>query len=309
MKANGRRRLVRLADTFRNLFYTPIYVAVGGGYLYDQGLDIRFTTVPSDRLPTDLLRDGTVDILQTGVSRTLMALDEGQEDVPLHVAAINQRDGFFLVSRNPVTEWQWTDLEGASLIPVGFTPVPWSSLRLALRRRGVEQEKIRLVQEPTADGAMERFRQGGADFIHLPNPQAGQLVEEGTGHIATAIGPVVGPVCYSSLAVTSAYLEESADVLHQFLRGLHRAQSWLAANEAAEVARVIGPFFPDISEAVLTRSVQMYREQDTWAADPRIDEASYLAMRDLLMDGGLVTGRYPYDRVVRPEYAIEAVGV
>jgi NitT/TauT family transport system substrate-binding protein len=263
--------------------------------------------VPSDRLPTDLLRDGTVDILQTGVSRTLMALDEGHQDVPLHVAAINQRDGFFLVSRRPVAGWRWTDLEGTSLIPVGFTPVPWSSLRLALRRQGVDQEKVRLVREPTADGAMERFRQGGADYIHLPNPQAQQLVEEGAGHVAVAVGPVVGPVCYSSLAVAPAYLEASADVLHQFLRGLHRAQRWLAAGETAEVAGTIGPFFPDVSEAVLSRSVELYREQGTWAADPRIDEAGYVAMRDLLMQGGLVTGHYAYDRVVRPEFAERAV--
>ena len=59
-----------------------------------------FGTVPADRHPLDMLRQGEVDIIQSGISRSLMALDDGDEDAPLHIAEINQRDGFFLVSRN-----------------------------------------------------------------------------------------------------------------------------------------------------------------------------------------------------------------
>ena len=34
-------------DTYRNLFYTPIYTAVAGGFLYAEGLDVMFGTVPA----------------------------------------------------------------------------------------------------------------------------------------------------------------------------------------------------------------------------------------------------------------------
>ena len=99
---------LRLMDTYRNLFYTPIYTAVSGGFLYAEGLDVMFGTVPADRPPLDMLRQGEVDIIQTGISRSLMALDEGDEDAPLHIAEINRRDGFFLVSSTPTDNWQWS---------------------------------------------------------------------------------------------------------------------------------------------------------------------------------------------------------
>ena len=92
---------LRLMDTYRNLFYTPIYTAVSGGFLYAEGLDVMFGTVPAGRPPLDMLRQGEVDIIQSGISRSLMALDDGDEDAPLHIAEINQRDGFFLVSSAP----------------------------------------------------------------------------------------------------------------------------------------------------------------------------------------------------------------
>ena len=117
-------RPLRLMDTFRNLFYTPIYVAVAGGFFYAEGLNVEFSMVPEGQPTMDMLRSGAVDIAQTGISRSLMDLDEGKEDAPLHIAEINQRDGFFLLSRIPVENWAWKDLEGSTLIPIGFTPVP-----------------------------------------------------------------------------------------------------------------------------------------------------------------------------------------
>mgnify|MGYP002525662253 CR=1 FL=1 len=73
-------RPLRLMDTFRNLFYTPIYVAVAGGFFYAEGLNVEFSTVPEGQPTMDMLRSGAVDIAQTGISRSLMDLDEGKED-------------------------------------------------------------------------------------------------------------------------------------------------------------------------------------------------------------------------------------
>ena len=130
-KDTGRPQRLRLMDTYRNLFYTPIYTAVAGGFLYAEGLDVMFSTVPTGRPPLDMLKQGEVDIIQTGISRSLMALDDGDEAAPLHIAEINQRDGFFLISNAPTDNWQWCNLEGSTVIPIGFT----RSLLHPLQRR------------------------------------------------------------------------------------------------------------------------------------------------------------------------------
>ena len=196
---------LRLMDTYRNLFYTPIYAAVAGGFLYAEGLDVMFGTVPADRAPLDMLREGEVDIIQTGISRSLMALDEGDEDAPLHIAEINRGDGFFLVSRTPTDNWQWHYLEGATVIPIGFTPVPLTSLTAALRKHGVDIDSITMLKGLSAEDAIAAFRNGDADYIHMPNPQAQALIDDGAGYMAAALGREHGYLCYSSFAATPGF--------------------------------------------------------------------------------------------------------
>ncbi len=157
-------------DTYRNLFYTPLYVAVAGGFLYDQGLDVVFSTVPDNIAATELLRSGGVDIVQTGISRSLMDLDEGRDDAPLHIAEINQRDGFLLLSRQPVESWGWKELEGSTLIPIGFTPVPWNPLRTVLINHEVDLSAIKLIKGMSAIDAINIFKKGEADYVHILHP-------------------------------------------------------------------------------------------------------------------------------------------
>ena len=307
MKSPNDRRPLRLMDTYRNLFYTPIYVAVAGGFLYEQGLDVHMSTVPTGRTSVELLKDGAVDIVQSGISRSLMDLDQGNEDAPVHIAEINQRDGFFLVGQRPTDGWRWADLEGARVIPVGFTPVPWMSLKSALKRQGVALDRVTRVEASTAEESIDLFKRGQADYVHLPNPHAQQLIEDGHGYLATAVGPVLGYVCYSSFAASPSYLADNGETVERFVSGFHRALGWVAATDADEVAATVASFFPDTPRSVLEESVRRYKDQETWPTDPLIGEDGFAAMRDLLIDGSLVKGRYPYDRLVRPAFALNAI--
>ena len=298
---------LRLADTYRNLFYTPIYTAVAGGFLYAEGLDVMFGTVPADRHPLDMLRQGEVDIIQSGISRSLMALDDGDEDAPLHIAEMNRRDGFFLVSRTPTDDWQWSDLEGSTLIPIGFTPVPLTSLTAALRKHGVDIDGITMLEGLSADDALAAFRNGDADYIHMPNPQTQTLIEEGAGYLAASLGSEHDYLCYSSFAATPAFIDEQPDVIHRFVRGFYKAQQWLAASESEAVAERVKPFFSGVTGAVLQASIARYKSLGIWPDSPEIGVDGYNAMRQVLIDGGLVRGRHPYERLVRPEFAEQAM--
>ena len=307
MTSSGGNTRLRLMEVFHNQFYTPIHVAVAGGFLYREGLDVMFSTVPSGQSAGALLKAGEVDIVQTGLSRSLMELDEGYEEAALHIAEINQRDGFYLVSRNPTDGWAWKDIEGATITPVGFTPVPWMSLRFALKRNGVDLESLKLIEGLSAGEALERFRNGEADYIHMPNPQAQQLVEDGAGYVATAIGNALGYICYSSFAVTPKYLDSNPDVVQRFVNGFFNAQKWLDASEPREVVESVASFFPETSTEVLERGIRLYKEQNNWATDPLIGKEGFTTLRDVLIDGGLVKGSHAYERLVRPEFARKAM--
>ena len=301
-------RLLHLVETFRNLFYTPIYVAVGGGFFYAEGLDVQFKTVPAGDSAIEMLRSGAADIAQTGVSRTLMDLDAGHDDAPLHIAEINQRDGFFLLGRSSVVDWGWSSLENSKIIPVGFTPVPWMTLKAAMLQNGVDLESVTLIEGLSADAAIDCFLGDGADYIHLPHPQAQMLIEDGSGHLAAAVGPELGYLCYSSFAAAPSYLDSQPDVVQRFVNGFGSALRWLSHADTETVARRVAPFFPDLPERSLRAAIGQYRGNATWPEDPVIGEEGFTRMRDLLIDGGLVAARHAYDLVVRPDYAVRARG-
>lgn len=298
---------LRLMTTYRNLFYAPIYAAAAGGFLYAEGLDVMFGNVPAGKSAVDMLRRAEVDIVQTGISRSMMALDAGEPDAPLHIAEINRGDGFFLIGRTPADDWRWRDLEGAALIPIGFTPVPLTSLSAALRKRGVNIDKIRMISGLSADDALAAFRRGHADYIHMPNPQAQALIADGEGYLAAELGREHGYLCYSSFAAAPKFIETTPHIIDRFARGFYKAQQWLASSAAPEIAARVAPFFPEFPPAVIERSVAQYKALGAWASSPAIGIDGYNAMRDILTAGGLVKRPHPYERLVRPEFAQRAM--
>jgi NitT/TauT family transport system substrate-binding protein len=307
MNRPGESGPLRLRVAFRNMFYTTIYVAVEGGFLTDEGLDVDFAHIPTGQASTDLLKAGSIDISQSGISRSLMDLDAGSGDPPLHIAEINQRDGFYLLSRQPRPNWQWSDLTGATLIPVGFTPVPYMTLKAAMRRHGVDPDDVSLLDGLPAEAMLARFQGGDAHYLQVPNPFAEQLIREGTGHLVATLGDESGYICYSSFAATPDYVANNPDTVQRFVRGYYRAQQWVANNEPAAVADRISGIFPDYDPEILVGSIRRYQATGVWATDPMIGQDGFDRMRDALIAGGLVQGSHPYEQIVRPEFAERAM--
>ena len=297
------RHPLRLMETFRSVFYTPIYVSISGGFLEKAGLDVTFSTCPPMFAnPLSALNQGAADIVQSGIMRSIIASDWGAETVPAHIAKINARDGFFVLSRRSQEEFQWPDLRGATVIPVGFSPMPWASFRYALQRHKVDPSELNLVPGLGLEQAVAAFRGGQGDFIHLPQPAAEQLLDQGLAHLVIALGPENGHVAYSSFAATNRFLETSPEVVHRFVEGFAVALNWLAAGDAEAVGRAVAPFFPEVPNHLLVRSVARYQGQDTWPEEPLLSQPEYDGLQDILLAAGMVKERQPYAKVVRPEF-------
>ena len=212
MASTGHRLPVRLIETFRSVFYTPIYVSVAGGFLEKEGLDVDFKTCPPEFAhPMSALNRGGADIAQSGIMRSIIASDWGAETVPVHFAKINSRDGFFVLSRRPQEQFLWESLKGATVIPVGFSPMPWASFQFALRQHGVEPEDLNLMPDLSLEQAISAFLGGEGDFIHLPQPAAEKLLAAGQAHMAVALGLVNGHIAYSSFAATNRFLDANPE--------------------------------------------------------------------------------------------------
>ena len=239
------RQSLRLMESFRSVFYTPIYVAVGGGFLEAEGLDVSFATcAPPFPHAVAALNQGAADVAQSGIMRGIIASDWGAETVPAHFAKINARDGFFVLSRRPQEEFRWESLRGATVIPVGFTPTPWASFQFALRRQGVDPAQLKLMPGLSLEQATATFLGGEGDFIHLGQPAAEEMLAGGQAHLAAALGPLNGHIAYSSFCATNRWLNTRAELAHRFVRGYAKALKWLSENDPATVGAGVANFSP-----------------------------------------------------------------
>ena len=301
---NSNSTPLRLLETFRTVFYTPIYVSVAGGFLTAEGLDVTFNTCPAQYPhPLSALKHGHADIVQSGIMRCIIALDWGAETAPLHFAEINSKDGFFVLSREHHPDFTWDMIQGAAVIPVGFSPMPWASFQYALKKHNIDPASLALMHGLSLRDAVQAFREGRADYIHLPEPAAEQLIAEGTGHLVSALGTENGHIAYSSFAATREFLAREPDTIMRFIRGFSEALKWLGNNSASKISDLILPFFPGTPKELITQSIARYKAQGTWPGQPALEQPAFEGLQDILMDAGLVNERQPYENVVSREFA------
>jgi hypothetical protein len=105
---------IRIMASRHSAFYSPLLCCIR--FLRDEGREVTYSVLGADQRTYALIRDGAVDIVQSAVSSNWKPRERGVEPLPVHFAQINQRDGFFLVGRQPEPAFDWKKLEGRILL-------------------------------------------------------------------------------------------------------------------------------------------------------------------------------------------------
>lgn len=297
---------LRLIEPFHSLFYAPYLVAVHGGHFTAEDLEIEPAT--SDRAggTVDAVVDSRADLAVSGLMRSFELADRGGPRL-VHLAAVNDRNGFFLLSREPRPGFAWPDLAGRTVISFGGAPTPWLCMQAVLRRHGVDPARVAFVRGLATPEAVAAFRAGRGDFLEHGPPVVDELMADGAGHLVASMGEATGPLPFSSVMATPETLERRRDVLVRFVRGLYRAQRWMTTATAPEIAAVIAPAFVDIDPGIRVRAVDRYLRQSTWAADPVLTRPGFDALQEILLGGGFVRRRHRFEDLVDTDIASEAV--
>ncbi|MDD3851702.1 MAG: ABC transporter substrate-binding protein, partial [Firmicutes bacterium] len=107
---------IRLNEVVRSIFYAPHYVAISEGFFEEEGMKIDLTTGQgADKTMTALL-SGQADIGFAGPEATIYVYNQGREDYAIIFAQLTQRDGSFLVGRQPEPDFKWENLRGKTII-------------------------------------------------------------------------------------------------------------------------------------------------------------------------------------------------
>jgi NitT/TauT family transport system substrate-binding protein len=283
---------LRLGLTFHHPFYAPYYVALQQGLFGAEGLEVS-TTVPGDgRQILAGQASGDLDVALGGIMRSLVSYDQGDRDAPLHFARLNDRDGFFLLARR--TPFDWPDLLGRRLILFSEAPTPWYVLRGLLIERGLDPDRIEVVQGLPAPEAAAAFQAGEADFLQCSAQVAEALVANGFA-IVREMAAEAGPIPYSSYSARHVILNEKADAISAFIRAHVAALAWMRAASGAEIWETIAPAFPDADPPIYQRAVERYHRLEAWSSDATLPRASFDRLAALLHQGGLIQRIAPYE--------------
>lgn len=299
---------VKLSEVTHSVFYAPQYVAMELGYFEEEGLTIELTSGEgADKVMTSVI-SGAVDIGFSGPEATVYIYNEGKEDYAVVFAQVTQRDGSFLIGREPNPNFQWENLKGAHLLPGRKGGVPYMTLEYVVKQHGltpgVDVEFDNSVQYAAMTGA---FVGGTGDYVTAFEPTASTLEKEGKGYVLASVGESSGEIPYTAYYASKSYIAKNPDIIQSFTNAIAKAQKWVEEHTAAEVADVVAPSFPDADPDILTSAIQRYKDIGAYATEPAMSEEAFDRLQMVMEEAGELTQKAPYDKIVDNSFAEKTV--
>jgi NitT/TauT family transport system substrate-binding protein len=266
-------------------FYTPFLAVHAAGFLQREGIESTLRLPAEGESTAAVLRRGEVDVIQSAVSAAWTAIEKGVTDFPVHIAQINQCDGFVIVGREADPDFTWQKLDGKTLI-ADHGHQPLALLRWAVHVNGGCLSRVNLLNLGSAPDMEAAFRAGQGDYIHLQAGTPQQMELEAVGHIVAYVGQGLTPLAFSSVAAARVFA--GSDELQPFLRAFAKAKAWAREAPPLEIARALTRLFPALHIDALTAAIAGCQKLGCWNGDAAIPRADYHeAERAFLWAGGI----------------------
>ena len=299
---------IQLNEVTRSVFYAPQYVAISNGFFEEEGLKLEITTGQgADKVMTALLA-GQSDIGLCGPEAAIYVYNEGKEDYVEVFGQLTQKDGSFLVSKNPTSNFSWNDLKGKTVIPGRKGGVPHMTLEYVLKQNGIDPQKDLVLDDSIKFDLMAgAFTGGNAEYVTLFEPTASMTEDAGKGYVVASVGEAAGEVPYTAYCAKKSYIANNQDIIEKFTRAIYKGEQWTKNHTSREVAEKIQQFFPDTTLESLETSVQKYRDIDAWKENPVLKQEAFDKLQLIMTEAGELQTKAPYDKIVNNSFAEKVI--
>lgn len=303
---SGKTKVV-LNEVAHSIFYAPMYVAIENGYFEDAGIDLELVCgFGADKVMTAVL-SGEADIGFMGSESSIYTYNGGANDYVVNFAQLTQRAGNFLVAREPVSDFAWSDLEGANVLGGRKGGMPQMVFEYILKQNDLNPEKdLKINQNIDFGSTAAAFAEGQGDFTVEFEPHATTLETAGKGYVVASLGEDSGYVPYTAFSAKKSYIKKNPEVIQNFTNALQKGMDYVQTHSPEEIAKVIAPQFAETDIDTLTTIVKRYYDQDTWKSDLIFEEESFDLLQDILDTAGELSKRAPYEKLVNTEFAKKA---
>ncbi|RAL26684.1 ABC transporter substrate-binding protein [Thermoflavimicrobium daqui] len=290
---------IRLVEVTHSLFYAPQYVALSLGFFKEQGLEIELINGNGgDKTMTTLLA-GESDIILMGTEGAIYVTARGATEPIVAFAQLTQTDGTFLVSRKPLSSFNWHQLKGKSLLGQRRGGMPQMVSEYVQRKNGLHpHQDVRMIQNVEYQNLGNAFAAGTGDFAQLFEPVASKLEQAGKGKIVASFGKDSGNVPYTVYMSKKSFLQNHPDTAKRFIRAIYKAQKWIASHRISEIVDAVYPYFKDMDRSILTRVIERYQQQQSWSLDPIIERQEYQHLLQIMKQAGELPKSVPYEQII-----------
>lgn len=295
---------VNLAEVTRSIFYAPLYVALDKGFFEEEGLEVDLqTTWGGDTTMTALLSD-SADIALVGSETSIYVYAQDSKDYAVNFAQLTQTDGTFLVAKEKTDTFNWDDLRDSNFLGQRVGGMPQMVGEYVLKQHDIHpQEDLQLSQNIDFANIPGAFASGDYEYVQLFEPTASVFEANGQGHIVASFGEESGRVPYTVFMTKQSFLDEEEETAKSFTRAIYKAQQWVAEADAAEIAETVEPYFEDSDVEILTKAVERYKQQESFATSPLLEEEAWENLKAIMEEAGELPGEAPYEDLVNTELA------
>ena len=312
--SNPNLEKVTLNEVAHSIFYAPMYVAIENGYFEEEGINLELVTgYGADKTMTALL-SGEAEIGFMGSEASIYTYIQGASDYAVNFAQLTQRAGNFLVSREPIEDFDWSMLKGKNVLGGRKSGMPQMVFEYILKKNNINPDtdltidtSIDFGSTAAAFSGAKEGTTGYADFTVEFEPHATSLEAQGKGYIVASLGTDSGYVPYTAFCARKSYIESNADTLQRFTNALQKGQEYVLSHSPEEIAKVIQPQFPYTAIETITTIVSRYYSQDTWKSDLIFQQDSFELLENILMEAGELAEYVPYEDLVTTTFATNAV--
>lgn len=295
---------VTLNEVAHTIFYAPQYVAIELGYFEEEGIDLTLITgFGADKTMTAVL-SGDADIGFMGSESSIYTYLEGAKDYPINFAQLTQRAGNFLVAKEAIPEFDWSMVEGSTVLGGRKGGMPQMVFEYILKMNGLEpQVDVTIDQSIDFGSTAAAFSGGQGDYTIEFEPHATAIETKGDGVVVASLGRDSGYVPYTAYCAKGSFIEENPDIIQSFTNAIQKAIDFVNTSTPAEIAEVIQPQFAETDMETLTKIITRYHEQETWKEDLIFEEDSFILLQNILEEAGELKERVPYDTLINTTFA------
>lgn len=311
-------RKITLAPAGDGLHFTPLHVAINGGFFKQEGLEVDWVNVASGPRTAAAIMSGSAHLAPLGFFEVIKTAMEGGNLVALSteyntyaMTLVLSKDA---LAKTGITENMPIDekIKRLNGLRIGISSAGSSTDAFArslfLARNLNPDQQIKL--QPIGDGAAiyAAFERGLTDGFVWSAPMPELAVVKGLGQIAISPFrnevPELKDVAYGVLVTSRETLAKEPALLRSAIRAYTRALKLIKENPE-EARRLVRMRFPDVDEGAFNLAFDTYRRgiPDTAVITP--EQVQHTVDWRNLGAKSPITGKY--ETVVAPEIAKEAM--